>query len=55
VTDWTDNRAANENPREGLRTEPGTFIIQGHDPTTDISFRHLRAAELPKRSSDEER
>ena len=49
VTDWTDNRAANENPREGLRTEPGTFIIQGHDPTTDISFRNLRAAELPKR------
>ena len=49
VTDWADNRAPNENPREGLRTEPGTFIIQGHDPTTDISFRHLRAAELPKR------
>jgi hypothetical protein len=49
VTDWTDNRAPNENPREGQRTEPGTIIIQGHDPTTDISFRHLRAAELPKR------
>jgi hypothetical protein len=49
VTDWADHRAANENPREGLRTEPGTFLIQGHDPTTDISFRNLRAAELPKR------
>jgi hypothetical protein len=49
VTDWTDNRAANENPREGLRTGPGTFIIQGHDPTTDISFRNLRAVEVPKR------
>lgn len=49
VTDWTDNRAPNENPREGLRTEPGTFIIQGHDPTTDISFRNLRAEEVPKR------
>lgn len=51
VTDWTDNRAPNENPREGLRTEPGTFIIQGHDPTTDISFRNLRAAETPKRDA----
>ena len=49
VTDWTDNRAANENPREGFRSEPGTLIIQGHDPTTDISFRNLRAAEVPKR------
>lgn len=49
VTDWTDNRAPSENPREGLRTEPGTIILQGHDPTTDISFRNLRAAEVPKR------
>jgi hypothetical protein len=49
VTDWTDNRAANENPRQGQRTEPGSLILQGHDPTTDISFRNLRAAELPKR------
>lgn len=49
VTDWTDNRAANANPRQGLRTEPGSLIIQGHDPTTDISFRRLRAGELPKR------
>ncbi|HVA51755.1 MAG TPA: DUF1080 domain-containing protein [Pirellulales bacterium] len=48
VTDWTDNRAPSENPREGLRTEPGTILIQGHDPTTDISFRNLRAAETPK-------
>ncbi|HWB14692.1 MAG TPA: DUF1080 domain-containing protein [Pirellulales bacterium] len=49
VTDWTDNRAPNENPREGFRDEPGTLIIQGHDPTTDISFRNLRAGEVPKR------
>jgi hypothetical protein len=48
VTDWTDHRAPNENPREGLRTEPGTIILQGHDPTTDISFRNLKAAEVPK-------
>lgn len=47
VTDWTDTRAANPNPRQGLRREAGTLIIQGHDPTTDLSFRNLRAAELP--------
>ena len=47
VSDWTDTRAANENPRQGLRLEPGTLAIQGHDATTDLSFRHMRAAELP--------
>jgi hypothetical protein len=49
VTDWTDDRAADENPRKGLRTAPGTLIIQGHDPTTDLSFRKLRAGEMPPR------
>jgi hypothetical protein len=48
VTDWTDERPPNENPREGLRTKAGHFSLQGHDPTTDLSFRNLRAAELPK-------
>lgn len=47
VTDWTDTRPASPNPRQGLRREAGTLIIQGHDPTTDLSFRNLRAAELP--------
>lgn len=47
VTDWTDARAPNANPRQGLRREAGTLIIQGHDPTTDLSFRNLRAAEMP--------
>jgi hypothetical protein len=49
VSDWTDNRPPDENPRRGLRLEPGTIIIQGHDPTTDISFRNMRIAELPER------
>jgi hypothetical protein len=46
VTDWTDERKPHDNPRQGLRTEPGTIQIQGHDPTTDLSFRNLRIAEL---------
>lgn len=46
VTDWTDERKPSDNPRQGLRLEPGTIQIQGHDPTTDLSFRNLRIAEL---------
>ena len=49
VSDWTDTREPNKNPREGARTEAGTLQIQGHDPTTDLSFRKLRIAEVPKR------
>ena len=49
VSDWTDERPPDENPRRGLRLEPGTIMIQGHDPTTDISFRELHAAEVPPR------
>ncbi|MFH1921514.1 MAG: DUF1080 domain-containing protein, partial [Planctomycetota bacterium] len=49
VSDWTDNRAPHENPRKGLRQEAGTIIIQGHDPTTDLSFRNLGIAEIPER------
>ncbi len=48
VSDWTDTRAANPNPREGLRREAGTILIQGHDPSTDLRFRNFRVAELPK-------
>lgn len=47
VNDWTDTRPANENPRNGLRLKGGTLSIQGHDPTTDLSFRKLRIVELP--------
>ncbi|MDA1050618.1 MAG: DUF1080 domain-containing protein [Planctomycetota bacterium] len=50
VVDWMDDRAPDENPRKGLRLEPGTIMIQGHDPTTDISFRNIQIAELAARS-----
>jgi hypothetical protein len=49
VTDWVDQRPPHENPRKGLRLEPGTIMIQGHDASTDVSFRRLRAVELAKR------
>jgi Domain of Unknown Function (DUF1080) len=47
--DWYDNRPASDNPRTGCRLEAGHISIQGHDPTTDLSFRNIRIAELPAR------
>jgi hypothetical protein len=48
VVDWTDNRPRSDNARTGCRLEPGHISFQGHDPTTDLSFRNIRIAELPK-------
>ena len=47
--DWTDNRPLNDNARNGCRLEKGPISLQGHDPTTDLSFRNLRIAELPEK------
>jgi hypothetical protein len=47
ISSWTDTRVPDANPRKGLRTDPGTFIIQGHDPTTDLLFTDIKAVELP--------
>ncbi len=55
VSDWTDERDPDANPRKGLRLDAGTIMIQGHDPTTDISFRDIRIAELPPGAEPEER
>ena len=49
VSDWTDKRKPHENPRKGLRLDPGTLMIQAHDPTTDILFRNIRAVEMATR------
>jgi Domain of Unknown Function (DUF1080) len=47
VTDWTDTRPANVNPRRGLRLAAGHLSLQGHDKTTDLNFRRIRVSELP--------
>jgi hypothetical protein len=39
TVDFTDDR-------KGARTDAGPVSIQGHDPTTDLSFRNLRVADL---------
>jgi uncharacterized protein with LGFP repeats len=49
VSDWTDPRPPSDNPREGCRLKAGILSLQGHDPTTDLSFRNLRIAEYPTR------
>jgi hypothetical protein len=48
VVDWTDNRPESDNARNGYRGAAGAISIQGHDPTTDLSFRNIRIAELPR-------
>jgi hypothetical protein len=47
VTDWIDHRPLRDNARNGCRLEKGPISLQGHDPTTDLSFRNFRVAELP--------
>jgi len=49
VSDWTDPRPLDDSPRQGCRLKAGIISLQGHDPTTDLSFRNLRLAEYPKR------
>lgn len=49
VTDWADERKPHANPRSGLRLEAGTIQLQGHDPTTNLSFRNFRGGEITKR------
>ncbi len=50
MVDWTDNRPENENPRNGCRLEKGPISLQGHDPTTDLSFRNIRLADLSEKN-----
>lgn len=46
VSNWADDRKPHENPRKGLRLEPGTLMIQGHDPGTDAVFRKFEVAKI---------
>jgi hypothetical protein len=48
VTDFVDERPPHENARNGAKTGKGAISIQGHDPTTNLSFRNIRVAALPK-------
>jgi hypothetical protein len=50
VSDFADNRPINtENDgKNGYVPGPGTVHLQGHDPTTDLSFKNIKAIEYPK-------
>jgi hypothetical protein len=48
VADFDDPRPVDEtNARKGARKAPGVISIQGHDPTTDLSFRDIQIVEIP--------
>ena len=53
VTDWSDTREPNDNPRRGKRLTAGTICLQGHDPTTDINFADMGVRELTQRHPKE--
>jgi len=46
VVDWTDTRPVKDNARAGAKLDKGSISIQGHDPSTDLSFRNFRIVEL---------
>jgi hypothetical protein len=46
VIDWTDNRAPDDNARNGLRLTPGPIQLQAHDRNTDVEFTNIRIAPL---------
>ncbi len=46
VTDWTDERADDPNPRKGKRLEAGHISLQAHDATTDVDFRNIRVGAI---------
>jgi len=50
VSDFTDTRPVGLNARRQCRLEGGTITLQGHDPTTDLSFRNIKAVEYAARA-----
>ena len=48
TADFTDKRPPNESAHKDSKVDKGPVSLQGHDPTTDLCFRNIRIAELPK-------
>jgi hypothetical protein len=48
TSDYTDERPMNKSARNGCKVDKGPISLQGHDKTTDLSFRNLRIAEPSK-------
>ncbi|HOW70523.1 MAG TPA: DUF1080 domain-containing protein [Phycisphaerae bacterium] len=47
TADFVDTKPPAESARNGSRLGKGCISLQGHDPTTNLSFRNIRVAELP--------
>lgn len=49
VSDFVDTRPrkTNGDGKNGFVTEAGTIHLQGHDPTTDLSFKNINLQEYP--------
>jgi hypothetical protein len=48
TAEFTDNRPVKASARQGRKDGAGPVSLQGHDPTTDLSFKNIRLAPLPK-------
>lgn len=48
VADHEDERAEGRNARKEARLEAGAISLQAHDPTTNLDFRNLRVAKIPR-------
>ncbi|XZE21206.1 3-keto-disaccharide hydrolase [Pirellulaceae bacterium SH449] len=42
VVEWRDLRKPDSNPRRGLRVDPGTVMLQGHDPDCKVRFHSIK-------------
>ncbi|MFN7875016.1 MAG: DUF1080 domain-containing protein [Pirellula sp.] len=47
VVEFVDTRKPDANPRRGLRLEPGTLMLQGHDPECKVRFHSIRVQSFP--------
>lgn len=49
VSDFVDTRPIldNNDGKNGFATKAGTIHLQGHDPTTDLSFKNINLQEYP--------
>ena len=48
VTDFEDTRPEASDARKGARAAAGPISLQAHDPTTNLDFKNIRIAGLPK-------
>jgi hypothetical protein len=49
---YKDTREEGQDARKTARLAPGVISLQAHDPTTNLDFRTIRLAPLPKRDQD---